>query len=556
MSESEPALPRFDESPKRIQGWIDSLPWANLGSSTRQLLRLLKESNRATLTPKQRQQLLEAIRPRARYVLGNLSRYFESPSYPMPPKTRWVIDICDTLLIELSRGYLQIAEALDHGRRFPKEMMCQALFRATFMASDHLLLAMHIYTLPRAEGWRWIHTAFTLGHKHRLANITIRGEEGEPHASVAELYLRLLLLLFMQPYGMAQGDARRVYPLLLPWTRFARLSTSRPDSEHFFAFDPNAELPIDLRERSGGGRVLYFLDIEPLLIELTVRRDNSAPPAEISAASLRWRRASRRRFQRSAATGRARVALGLLSISHCIRRAERDAEAAAAAELQGESTNLMGFETNLISSSSSEVDDRPLGFTEWGASEGAVPEGSMISNASDHGENPCSEWNILNISAGGSALQWEQKQGTFVHVGDPLALSLPNSDSWRFGVVRRLQSPDKKSLEVGVEFLAPSTLPAQIRWQDNGGWRADALYLPAVPLLNEPARLVLPAREELDSGAQLDVKLALESFRVVLTDLIEGSDQFRLFHFSPVTQATLGAAPDSGLLGAGFWDGL
>ena len=77
-----------DTTPKAFRAWVDQLPMANIGESSRQLYHAIIELNHLFLTPQMRIQYLEAIRGSIHFVCNELSRHFLGLAVALPEKQR------------------------------------------------------------------------------------------------------------------------------------------------------------------------------------------------------------------------------------------------------------------------------------------------------------------------------------------------------------------------------------------------------------------------------------------------------------------------------------
>ena len=111
-------------------------------------------------------------------------------------------------------------------------------------------------------------------------------------------------------------------------------------------------------------------------------------------------------------------------------------------------------------------------------------------------------WKMVNVSAGGYCLLWDNPETTRAQVGELLGIreqSDPDTFHWRLGVIRWLKFVEKRGLELGVQMLSPGAVGVAARmdiksrskerglhaWPATAGNRIDSaastLLLPSPP---------------------------------------------------------------------------
>ena len=139
----------FETTEDSASSWVDGLPMANIGSTTRQLYQALTELNRIRMLPNKRMPLLELLRTPICYVTRQLTRHYLNQPAVLSEQARKVADLAHALHLQLATGYTIVAThtaALGKrgGAGKPERLVVQALHRAI---SDHSLNMLRHFQL-------------------------------------------------------------------------------------------------------------------------------------------------------------------------------------------------------------------------------------------------------------------------------------------------------------------------------------------------------------------------------------------------------------------------
>jgi hypothetical protein len=74
-------------------------------------------------------------------------------------------------------------------------------------------------------------------------------------------------------------------------------------------------------------------------------------------------------------------------------------------------------------------------------------------------------WIVENVSVGGFGALVPQVRGDWLRIGCLLAMQPEGGDNWLIGVVRRLSRPSLQQAAVGIQTLARSAAPIELRVQ-------------------------------------------------------------------------------------------
>jgi len=157
-------------------------------------------------------------------------------------------------------------------------------------------------------------------------------------------------------------------------------------------------------------------------------------------------------------------------------------------------------------------------------------------------------WKMVNVSAGGYCLLWDNPAATRAQVGELLGIREegdPDTFHWRLGVIRWVKCPDRPGLELGVQMLSPGAV-AIAAYPDTGKARSDhytrGLLLPEIASIQQQATLLLPS-PPFRPGDTAIANCQGRMVRVRLTKLVENTGSFAQFQFVSLGEVQQ-AAPD------------
>jgi len=144
----------------------------------------------------------------------------------------------------------------------------------------------------------------------------------------------------------------------------------------------------------------------------------------------------------------------------------------------------------------------------------------------------CSDWMVLNESAGGYALMHAKGPVTSLIAGHALGLKIAGKP-WSLCLVRWVRSENSAHIEAGVELLSPSAIPVRLTLPEREP--QPAFLLPALPGLDRSEALLAP-REEWGEEHNF-VLLTEKSGQLRLTSCLRGTPRHQtsgieVFEFS------------------------
>ena len=149
-----------------------------------------------------------------------------------------------------------------------------------------------------------------------------------------------------------------------------------------------------------------------------------------------------------------------------------------------------------------------------------------------------SSWMILNESPDGYALMHILGNTGQIAIGDVAAIRTETGNTWQICIVRWATSENQEHVEIGLQIIAPRSLPAQLIQTDETGEerRFRALLLPEIPALRSAEMLVVPSGITTNSNNRLFLiieKDNLEIREIKNTGMSEQNGQIKVFRIDP-----------------------
>lgn len=562
--------------PRKAKKWLADLPQANMGEMTKQIFGLIRELNRKKIPAKHRLEIMEMLRPPCRGIFDNLKKYFVNRTFPLPEKSRKIVNLNQALLLEMALGYKIIAQqAADKIEKVDNKTQAIAIARAIKYQSELLLRASEIYVSVPVNVWRDVHQMFAYAVNLKVHQNIIEDSE-HPHKKtcIEDLYKQMLLFSLSRPTALRQSDSQRVYNKLYQWTSHTKLGTHIQENQidRFFCVRSEEDRPPSYLNPQdfASGVGIFTLETTELVDNIRKQINNSDNQDAITvgeelsvetlkALTLSWGVMPKRRFSRAGKRGNIAAAIGLKHATRMIREGNLP-EAVESVhnafdrgdgftlehipdELKSmhEKTTVYMTHTATSDASSNAWDMVAKGramtdsFERQRALQAAAD--SLILNKEDEDLH----WEVVNISAGGYCLRWNSETTSKAQIGELIAIreqDAGGNNEWRIGSIRWMQLRATTGLEIGVQILSPkvvATVAHRIKRPEDPPF--DALMVPGIKPLNQPATIILPAHA-FKTGDRIKVDVFDQSIDIKLGDRKEHTGLFTQFLFIHLDQHT------------------
>lgn len=574
---TSPAQGAFDSRPASIKSWIAALPMANIGETTRLLHVAVNDLNHQDIPAEQRFKAMELLQKPVQYVGEHLKKHFVGQPLPLPGKNLKIAHLSRHMSLAMATGYkILIAEHLETSGRKDRKLLLASLHRASRHLSLALLKTYQAYEPCPATVWQELHSLYRYAESQNLHDTAVSDTSlaDNGSSSIGDAYRQILLLALACPYRLRHGEAEVIYNTLRTWASLAELRPASRPGDALFAVNLDADQPPRyrvMRDDTAQSETSRILDTKRLaahvrkaLAEIQTpgsdrKRREPLRESTLRRLMLAWGITPKRRFSRVKDHSQVIVSMGLSSIHYFVSGevAFNDANvshecfrelgavpplhyrepAHYGARVTREDRNKMSglWETNF------RIEGEPgLSSTELAVARAA--SGSAMQIDTTH----CTQsWKMINVSAGGYCMLWDNPETTRAQVGELLGIREecdPDTFHWRLGVIRWLKFEEKRGLELGVQMLSPGAVAVAARMDTRHG-RADdytrGLLLPEIASIQQRATLLLPS-PPFKVGDTAITNCHGKDVRVKLTELVENTGSFAQFQFKSLGEITTG----------------
>ena len=525
------------------QDWLVTVPLANAVQAQAMFLRQLNLLHRFTLPPTVRFAILEALRGPISDVQEDASKKFAAKPLPFSPPEQAALESTLSIWHMLALGYLRCFDALcaddggftsmpaltaHHtrcaGNKDTATRTAVLAQRTLSVFADWQVDLCRGEQLPDADYWKKLHQIFVaaeaLGIAARAVNDPVR--HGSAQTSALAAYAECNLLSTASPYELPARHLAWVARWARRWGAKLTLLKAPPEDIRNRAVPLWVDLASDrpagyVPQSSAGGRWLETTELRKSLLARIALLEQGRAPAELQlgddvtqpvAGQLlqrvlqRWcKGGAARRELRQPANGGCSFIAGFDAVHYQLSgRQVFKAPARDAATLRREREE---FET-------------------FGDRSHRAPGPDKGDDSRVESWDVMDDWRLLDESDTGLRIKRPLKEGVRVGAGLLIAVKSGTNASFTLGSVRWALREGSDSLAAGIQLFPGEPRPASVKTMEvsetPAAWR-QAFLLPAVPALQQPASLVVPAGTfKLDRSVEVMVDQqvqVLKLFRVL-----------------------------------------
>ena len=486
--------------PQKISEFLASLPSAPLQAAfvLRDEMEIL---NRQKVSADSRFRVLEIYRNHAFRLTADLSGTYCKAALPLSPDAKAHAAAAESLWLELAYGYkLSLLDQLNQLFNPGERTLALTIHRA-IEALKHLSMVYYeTYFKVPASVWSDLHQLYFCAAQNSLHEITL---DTEPD-NIDLLYKQTLLMPLADPQHLAPQDMELVAEYIAKYADHTEIQPPGilENAAGIFVVNLASSRPPvpylkTARQPDGNSDILLItVDLARLVHKhLTMLQtgevDKSTDPPEKKPDARyqdilvylikHWGVPPKRLYRRTGKNNIARLLIGLNDI-HAFNRGALHAD-------------------------------------------GKVTTEKTPSNVSN--------WQVINISAGGLALRkLPIAPAVPIRIGELLAINNKDEKNWSIAVLRWARNGMQGQLDIGTELIAPNARAATARIV-NGGEFEPALLLPELPVIRQANTLVTrcgiyaPARVlELNEDGRIA--------RIMITRLVERTRSFERFQFTVI----------------------
>ncbi len=554
-------------NPKKMQDWVDALPMANVGESSRLLYQLAQELNRLRTDGRTRFTLLESMRPALLNVERQLGKHYLGQSVVLPDKQRKIASLAQALQVHLGVGYKLVA--IDTVRRTKDKDSARAavvsIHRALTSMSETLLRGYQLYLPTPRFHWLEMHQLFLLAENNNIADVEVEDKSLKRVSSstVRDTYARALLLSTARPNQLRQQEIEAVWDATEEWCGLVSINDTKDDSD-IFAFDLQLDTPPTYRKLAAKhqGDTLRSIDARNLSARLKLAADSGQLPTQHSEFSFprgftrelalhlsqAWGNLTERAFQRLAAHGTLDICIGLGAM-HFFMSDGADFDLT----MRGGSA-LLETRDNRFLRGRGAVDGDDAWSQAFDGGNFRMSDGMDFSNLDasqlaqmreqERSRYDSFQCSVINNSPGGYCLEWAGDMPPHIRTGELLGLRDNATSTWSVGVIRWIKQLSGKGAQLGIELLAPKATPCGTRVLKEGGESTEwmrTLLLPELRAIGQEATLIAPAIA-FSTGYKVVISRGDAEQRVALTRQMNATAGFRQFIFRDLDQLATNTA--------------
>ena len=484
----------FDTTPRAVKHWLEMLPIAHIGETSRQLFTAMRDVNRQEAVPvKQQFNFLEGVAEPLSMILPELHKHYIGKPLPLSKKRRKVADLYSQLLHQSILGYQQvIANAIELNRFGWKKVVTTSVHRI-FYYSGLLLLNHRLLYQPYQKGlWQQLYWLYQLVESYKLLNIKINCLlSPSQKSSIAAEFKKLLLHSLLAPNLFRTQELEEVIANMDVWVDQIVIEKSRAgESDQLYAFTLETDIQPGLMASSinvseNPAIDVRYLNITPLLNSLNRILKLAKPGVEVIQIARRytisrrslllllnnWGRPTSRDGERRLIQGQAEVAIGVSAIHYVISEGRQ-----ANNHILEEEIIITAQNSTVTAQAHSHKFDNSLaalGFTTdrdvhvdiW-ESAYFEPEPVQPSWTESIRMKVYSYLNakVLNISKGGFCIALPHDGVEHIQTSELVAIRGKHSE-WQLGEIRWLLCPSNAPIRAGIQIRSQEVLPAQLHVQ-------------------------------------------------------------------------------------------
>ncbi len=524
--------------PRRLKIWLNELPMVNMGEATRLFFQTLQAFNRQPIPAKTRLELMELMRPVARQAVDHLNKHFISCAFPLTGKTRQVEQLQQTLLREMAIGYKQVINEVEaHNTRLDKKSLLLATHRSMRYLEKSLQLSARLYTSPTATIWHDLHQLYEFAEQQKITDQPVRDDEYHliEESTINDVYLQTCLLALSEPHHLKNSAVNKLVRFFETASKDCKITKAlNPDSNGslYITSLKSSEPPsyVTLAELTAFNnlRGIYLgkliADMETAIARpgFFEEFDNDLLQEVLST----WTTHTKRHFNRAPANTRIIVATGIHNITHAI---SKDIDPSLSAE---EILKKQAIRTTTATMENSTWNTLMANSQFYS---GVEPNSDIERRQAPELPESWQHWKLLNTSAGGYGLLWDNPYSSRAQVGEIIALREKENSQyqWRLCQIRWMKHTSQGALSIGVQLLSPRTVVAiieDIPTQTHSSLPGEVLMLPGMKTRKQDPSILVPGKS-LHVGDELSLSLFGKEVYVKLTRIGEQPSFFTQFFY-------------------------
>lgn len=479
---------KFSLQARELRKWLKNLPYVDQDLAVSQFYNGLKRSNRQAHPTKQRLAAIEIMRPVAHDFLKNQRKYLLSQPFPLSKKATEVLKLQQNILNELAVAYkIIIQETVNRDSQLSSKKLVTCVHHAMHYQVEQYTTLAQVYSEPPQSFWQDLCQLYGVAEHFDLLNLQVKNEIDQTNtkSSPKSIFTHACLLSLSNLHTYGHGEAEKISAFLNNSSNLTTLTDDLPtDSEYTFYINlalskpvrllPDEEIPISSKNR--------YINATDLVKQLKETSNSPETDGELSqnsthtlSKSLANRLLNKITSKPLRASKRAVPAKGRLHVVMGMRDAIEILQTGYTVHQQTEEKNtdleLMPTDNSRVSTffndnHGQDEDDYSVSSAnawDWVGRGKVVTEYNLNSSTQEQTTpkekavlNPVVQtWDISNASKGGYCLNSSNTSDYQSQVGDLILIRLEEkqSDEWRIGIIRWMQSLSEQGVKMGIETL-------------------------------------------------------------------------------------------------------
>ena len=552
----------FLASPKEIETWIQSLPTANIGETSRQVFKTLVEFNRVDIPNIARIKIAESFRQPIEYIASNLRKYYCDVSFPVSAKSRKIAVLNRELYAELAISYKIFIEKMvsSTGSKFDKKLLVIAIHRALRYLGLVNFQSAIIYDPYPVNIWKEINLLYAFSEQNKIDHIPVKeGHAKSDTSTIASIYKQNLLFAISSPYRQRQREIRRIQKMLPIWAEKTALSKTPTHHKNTdFIVQLTDDKPpvhfelenVALNEFSriiSSKELVSFLRAEfdalpaeqPGLTSLSSDKQTSKHLLRQIIHSLSH--VPRREFVRTKLNFELKTAVGLYAIHTLLSRPppdvaitheEYDDEMDWPDQKSSASMLYSHGEQRLSVYNGNPVSEEQVISSYAPSSNYRYSQAPQWANSSEHPDIETFSCKTVNESAGGYCIHWHGPNIPRIRVGEIIGIqSTSNANQFGIGISRWMKYIHGFGLQLGMEMISPGSIPVNLVNIEQPDSIYQGLLLPELKSSGKASSLIVSSMV-FKVGDHLKMENLNNAHSTIrLTYLLESTGAFSQFQF-------------------------
>ncbi len=571
--QTQTTLSFCDPTTRQLKSWVDSLPMANVGETSRQLYHAIIEFNQLKISDAARLELLDLVRGPIHFVCGQLNNRYLNQGVVLDAQQRKVANLAQALQTHLAIGYkIIIQHILAQGNMKQKTSLAKSVHRAIHELMPAVLRSYQLYIQTPAGIWQEIHQLYQIASAFNLQNEIIVDSVENSKVSIQHAYLKIILLGACQPNQLLQRELSDVYASIGDWAAYLDIDEVA-DDKSVLVINPEIDSAPQYRYLIKKSNLSDYLGVNVLPLVRVLHNDHKVLSAAermqkpkvvnenfnlglLEHLIQSWGGMKQRSFSRTPATGQVSIAVGLTATHFHIAGGVGFYSLLYGGEAQSDNP-FIGAVSNRFNSS--DTQSLQTNHDVWEESFDANGHARMgnedaidFNSDKEEEDHPMYGGLLVNVSPRGYCVQWIDAPAPNLKTGEVIAVKEDQLQHWNLGVVRWIRQGKDFGTQMGVELLAPNSQPCGIRQLHKTGTHGDflrALYIPEIKAIGQDASVLTP-RMPFNIGNKVTISLNGREDKFQLTKRVLSTGIISQFQIRTVAQKPLDtqtkSRPDEG----------